>query len=212
MALKKGDFVELDFIGKVSATDMVFDSTIEAKKPAIICIGAGMILKSLDEKIEGKSIGDEFEVELKPDAAFGARNPQLMQLTSINAFRKQNVNPVPGLQLNIDGVLATVRSVSGGRVTLDFNHPLAGKAVKFWIKLKKQITDLSEELKVLCDGLNPEVKLKEKEIEISVDRKIPEKAAEIKVLQLKKLIPEINNHNIKFTTREKEKPVSEAPK
>lgn len=211
MALKKGDFVELDFIGKVSTTNQVFDSTIEAKKPVVICVGAGMLLKALDIALVGKDIGNEFEVELKPEDAFGQRNPKLMQLISLNAFRKHNVNPVPGLQINIDGILATIRSVTSGRVTIDFNHPLSGKAVKFWLKVRRQVTDVSEKLKVLCDGWKPEVHIKDKNIDISLDKKLPEKAADIKAAQLKALIPEIKEKDIKFTFRE-EKPTNAEPK
>jgi len=211
--LKKGDFVEVDFIGKVSSTNQVFDSTVDEKErgPVVTCIGSGMLLKAVDESMEGKAVGDEYEIELKPEDAFGLRNPKMMQLVPLNTFKQKGVYPTPGLQVNIDGVLATIRSVTSGRVTIDFNHPLAGKAIKFWVKIRKEITDVKEKLTALLKDWEPEITVKEKEIEIKVDRKLPPKAGEIKALQLKKLIPEIKDNEIKFISKAKEKKEEKTP-
>lgn len=198
MALKKGDFVELDFTGKISSNDQVFDSTKD-RGSVPVCIGAGMIFKKIDSALEGKNIGDEFDLELKPEEAFGARRSDLVQLTSINNFRKQNLNPMPGMQVNIDGTVATIRSVSGGRVTIDFNHPLAGKNLKFKIKIGKQITNATEKIKALLADWKGSVKEIEKGYEISLNIKLPEKIAELKVKQIKELIPEIKDKEVKFT-------------
>ncbi|MEM2874290.1 MAG: peptidylprolyl isomerase, partial [Candidatus Nanoarchaeia archaeon] len=181
-----------------------FDSTLEKKKPVIICIGAGMLLKAIDSALIERKVGDEFELELKPEEAFGARDPKLVQLTSLNIFRQHNINPVPGLQVTIDGALATIRSVSGGRVTIDFNHPLAGKVVKFWIKIRRQITDLAEKIKTLC-GQDTDVSVTDKTIEISVPKEIPEGVKELKVNQLKTFISEIQEKEIKFIIKEAKK-------
>ncbi|HKZ49389.1 MAG TPA: peptidylprolyl isomerase [Candidatus Nanoarchaeia archaeon] len=198
MAFKKGDFVEIDFVGKVSSNEQVFDSTIEKKAPAVVCLESGMLFPLVDKTIEGKNVGDEFELELKADDAFGQRNPKLVQLTNINVFRNQGLNPVPGLQVNIDGMIATIRSVSGGRVTIDFNHPLAGKNLKVWVKIRKLVTDAKEKLIALLKDWNPSIEIKEKTIEIKMDRELQGPVADIKIKQLKDLIPEIKDKEIKF--------------
>jgi FKBP-type peptidyl-prolyl cis-trans isomerase 2 len=214
MTLKKNDFVELDFVGKIVVTGQVFDSTIERKEPVVTCIGSGMLLKAVDESLEGKSIGAEYEIELKPEDAFGQRNPKMMQLIPLQTFKEKGVYPTPGLQVNIDDILATIRSVSGGRVTIDFNHPLAGKALKFWIKINKQITDVKEKLSALLKEWEPEIDVKEKEIDIKINKKLPEKAGEIKSNQLKKWIPEIKDKEIKFLEKsaQSEAKASAAPR
>jgi len=198
MAFKKGDFVEIDFVGKVSSNEQVFDSTIEKKAPAVVCLESGMLFPLVDKTIEGKNVGDEFELELKADDAFGQRNPKLVQLTNINVSRNQGLNPVPGLQVNIDGMIATIRSVSGGRVTIDFNHPLAGKNLKVWVKIRKLVTDAKEKLIALLKDWNPSIEIKEKTIEIKMDRELQGPVADIKIKQLKDLIPEIKDKEIKF--------------
>jgi FKBP-type peptidyl-prolyl cis-trans isomerase SlyD len=201
MTLTKNDFVEVDFVGKIVATGQVFDSTIEQKKPVVTCIGSGMLLPAVDISLEGKSVGQEYSLDLKPEDAFGQRNPKLMQLVPLQVFKEKGVYPTPGLQVNIDGVLATIRSVSSGRVTIDFNHPLAGKALNFWVKINKQIIDVKEKLTALLKEWEPEIDVKEKEIDIKISKKLPEKAGEIKAAQLKRWIPEIKDKEIKFISK-----------
>jgi len=53
---------------------------------------------------------------------------------------------MPGMQLNIDGVVGTIKTVSGGRTLVDFNHPLAGKELLYKVKVNKKIIDDKEKL------------------------------------------------------------------
>src|SRR3989344_7080548 len=159
--LKQNDFIEFVFIGRVKATNQIFDLTLvdvakkegvfdeqREYKPMAAVLGSGMLIKGFDKALEGKEIGEEFEFDVPPEEAFGQRNPQMVQLVNANKFKE--FRPIPGLQVNVDGVLATVRSVSGGRVTIDFNHPLAGKVLHYWAKVLRKITDLKE--KILAVG------------------------------------------------------------
>ena len=159
--INKNDFVEIEFTGK--SNNQVFDTTNpdEAKKiglqnpeivrPLIISVGNQMILQGLDEELEGKELDKEYSVYLDPEKAFGKRNPNLMRTYSLSHFTKQNINPYPGLSLQLDNVIARVISVSGGRVTIDFNNPLAGKPVDYKFKIIKKITDDKEKINSLQD-------------------------------------------------------------
>lgn len=159
--INKNDFIEIDFTGK--SNDKIFDTTkpneaeemglqnAEEIKPLIISIGNQMILKGIDEELEGKEIGKSYSIHLTPEKAFGPRNPQLLKTYSLNHFRKQNMNPYPGMALQLDNTVARVLSVSGGRVTMDFNNPLAGKEVNYNIKIIKKITDNKEKINALQD-------------------------------------------------------------
>ena len=68
---------------------------------------------------------------------------------SLNLFKEKKINPYPGMQLNLDGQVATVRSVTGGRVIVDFNPMLAGKEIHYWIKPLKIIKDTVEKAKAV---------------------------------------------------------------
>src|SRR3989344_4999262 len=120
MAIKKGDFVEIEFVARLKDEKLVFDTTSAdvAKKegvfsenmtyaPVIVCVGEQMVLKGLDEALEGKNIGS-FSAELSPEKAFGKKDSKLLQLIPRQKFIEQKINPVVGLQVNIDEVVGMV--------------------------------------------------------------------------------------------------------
>ena len=149
--IKKHDFVEIEYTGKLKEDNIIFDTTDEktAKEnnlhsntdygPVIICVGEEQILKGLDKNIEGKEIGKEYNVDIKPEDAFGSKNAKLIQLIPTSKFKQQKIQPMPGMQLNIDGVVGTVKTVSGGRTLVDFNHPLAGKELLYKIPVYQTV-------------------------------------------------------------------------
>src|SRR3989338_9153149 len=155
MALKQNDFVEFTYTGSFK-DGTIFDTTDEetAKKNGLynqdmkygskVCIlGKGVFLKGLEQVLIGKETG-KHTIALTPEHAFGQPDSKLRQLLSTGQFRKQDINPRPGLQVNIDGVVGLVRTVSGGRTLVDFNHPFAGRDVIYDITVQKVITDTKE--------------------------------------------------------------------
>lgn len=161
--MKDGDFIEIEFVGKVRESGEIFDLTDEklAKEkgifnpktkygPITIILGAGHILKGLEKEIEKLKVGDKKKIELEPKDAFGVRSPNLLKVFPLNQFKKQGMLPVPGqfitLQNNVKG---RVLSVSGGRVRVDFNNPLAGKSLEYDIKVNKLVTDKKEQIQAV---------------------------------------------------------------
>ena len=116
VTVKKNDFVEIEFTGKEN--DNIFDTTNleEAKsiglnaevKPIIVCVGKEMMLKSLDDELEGKEVGKKYSIHLMPEKAFGKRNPSLIKLIPMRVFREKNMNPAPGMVFQFDNQLAKV--------------------------------------------------------------------------------------------------------
>jgi len=179
MVLQNKDFVEIEFTGKIKDGN-IFDSNIKKDleklheghehaveaKPVIVCLGEGMFLKAIDDFLIGKELGD-YKIELSPEKAFGARLPQLVQKVPMKLFSSQKLNPFPGAVFNFDGRAARILSVSGGRVMVDFNHPLSGKNVSYEIHVLRKVEDLNEKIKAFIDFVF------RREIKFSVqDRKI----------------------------------------
>jgi len=77
----------------------------------------------------------------------------LLKLIPLTAFKEQKINPQVGLVLNIDDAKGIVRSVSGGRVIVDFNHPLAGKEVIYKIKILKKLEKIDDKINALNEFL-----------------------------------------------------------
>jgi FKBP-type peptidyl-prolyl cis-trans isomerase 2 len=155
MAIKKGDFVELEFIGRNLGNNEVFDTNVleEAKKanpdmkevrPLVICVGQGMVVKGFDESLEGKEIGKKYALKVEPEKAFGKRYSNLIKLVPMKFFLQQKIYPQPGMTLALDDALVKVISVSGGRVMVDFNNPLAGKEIEYEFTIKRTVEDARE--------------------------------------------------------------------
>ncbi len=162
--VSKNDFIEIDFTGKVFGTDEIFDTTVldiakKAKfnidnlKPTILSVGKQMILPGLDNDLEGKEIGKSYSVDIKPEHAFGKRNPQMVRMIPIKQFIEQKIYPQKGMQLSLDGQVAKVLSNSGGRVLVDFNNPLSGKQVTYDYKILRKISDSKEQINAVQDFL-----------------------------------------------------------
>lgn len=157
--MKDGDFVEIDFVGKVKDTGEIFDLTDaeEAKKagiyekehaygPILVVIGSKSVVPGVEEKLKEMSVGEEKEFELNYEKAFGKREPKLVQIIALNKFYQQKLNPVPGAFVQIEGRTCRIQSVSGGRVRVDFNNPLAGKDVMYKLKIVKEIKEMKEKV------------------------------------------------------------------
>jgi FKBP-type peptidyl-prolyl cis-trans isomerase 2 len=163
MTLKEGDFVELDYTGKIKDNGLIFDTTeLDVAKAngihgadfskAIVKLGEGHLLKGLEDELIGKETGD-YTIELSSEQAFGKKNAKLIALVPTQNFLKQQVRPEPGLQVEIDGRVGVVKTVSGGRTTVDFNHPLASQDIIYDVKVHRVVTDKNEQLKALCKVL-----------------------------------------------------------
>ena len=111
-----------------------------------------MFLNAIDDFLIGKEIG-KHTIELTPEKAFGNRQPQAVQRMPMTVFREHNLNPIPGVQFNFDGKIGKVLAASGGRIMVDFNHPLAGKDVVYEINVLKKVDNINEKVKALNDFL-----------------------------------------------------------
>lgn len=187
MTLQKGDFIEIEFTGKLKSGE-VFDSNVREElekmhsghgheievKPFILCIGEQMFLKSIEDFLIGKNIG-EYEIELPPEKAFGIRSQKLIMKIPMKIFHEQKINPVQGEVFNFDGRIAKILSISGGRVIADFNNPLASKNVIYKIKVKRKIDNLNEKIKAMIIFLfrrEFEFEIKENKIILKIEQQL----------------------------------------
>jgi FKBP-type peptidyl-prolyl cis-trans isomerase 2 len=156
--MKDGDFILIDYVGRVKETGSIFGVTNEerAKKekvydprirygPLPVIIGAGFVFKSLENVLREMKVGEKRIVELKPEDAFGERKEELVKCVPASVF-KDSV-PSVGSYVSIENSRGRVLSVDGGRVKIDFNHPLAGKTLIYEIEVVKIVTEPEEKIK-----------------------------------------------------------------
>jgi len=208
--MKKNDFIEIDFTAKIKDGE-VFDSTLKKEleklhighehpinsKPFIFSLGNKMFLQSIDDFLIGKEIGKNYEIELAPEKAFGKRNPQLIKIIPLSAFKTQKYQPQVGMTFNFDGQIAKILSVSGGRIISDFNNPLAGKDVIYYISVKRKVVDIDEKVKSLIDFLfRKEFKFKINKTELEIILEESEKQYKQFIELFKDKFKEILNMNL----------------
>ncbi len=125
---------------KVEYTAFVDGELAEAPGPLVVAVGKSHVLKGLDEALQATDVGVQSEVVVPPEKAYGERNPELVRLVPMEVFRRQGVEPEPGMVVELDNLPCKVQSVSGGRVRVDFNHELAGKTITYEFKIVEELS------------------------------------------------------------------------
>lgn len=119
-------------------TGTVLD-TSKGAAPLVYLHGTGSIIPGLERALEGKSEGDELQVTVEPADAYGEYSPEL--LAQVDKALFEGVDDVQvGMQFHTAGPqgqaqIVTVREIEGNNVTIDGNHPLAGKRLNFDVKV-----------------------------------------------------------------------------
>jgi peptidylprolyl isomerase len=162
MVLQKGDFILIEYTAKVKETNEVFDTTNEetAKKehlhkegeiyePKLIVIGEGWMLKTLDETFPTMKLNKATTVEISPEKAFGARDPEKVKRVPLKQLLAKGINPAIGMRIEYGGKNASIRSIGAGRVLLDFNLPLAGKTLVYDVTVQKKLASKEDKMTAL---------------------------------------------------------------
>lgn len=134
---KKGDTAQVHYTGRLE-DGQVFDSS-EGGEPLEFEVGAGNVIAGFDEGVRGMTTGDKKRIEIEADDAYGQRIEALVQQIAregLNLDREPEVGMQLGLQLP-DGneIPVTITEVTADSITLDANHPLAGRKLIFDIEL-----------------------------------------------------------------------------
>ena len=136
-SIKSGDTISVEYTGKLDNGE-VFD-TSEGREPLTFEVGAGQLIKGFDEAVVDMSVGDSKTVTVTPEEAYGERREDLfismplgnvppdmtLEVGMMVQLTDKSGNPVP----------AIVTDIGAENVTLDINHPLAGKDLTFDIKV-----------------------------------------------------------------------------
>ncbi len=157
MAIEEGNFVKLTYTGRVG--DNVFDTTSEeiAKEegmynpqaeygPVTIRVGSHHVIIGLEEALIGKEVGDEGEVDVPAEKAFGEHDKTAVRSIQTSQFREK---PKVGMRIEVENREGVVVNVIGKRALVDFNHPLAGKTLTYQYKIEEKVEDATEQIRGL---------------------------------------------------------------
>lgn len=111
----------------------VFDSN-EGREALSFEVGAGQVIKGFDNAVVGMKNGESKTIIIKPDDAYGERNEEMVVKIPKTQFQGEEIKE--GMTVTSgQGMRATVVGMDENDITLDFNFPLAGKTLKFDIKI-----------------------------------------------------------------------------
>jgi len=140
--VQMGDVVSIHCIGKLKNGE-IFENTFDGE-PFVFQVGSPEVIPGLSEALIGMEEGEEKEVMIPSDKAFGPRDENLVRTIPKEAL-SIDVEPKEGLMLNLivdtpQGEMnfpATIVKVTDEELVLDLNPPLAGEDLLFQIKLLK---------------------------------------------------------------------------
>lgn len=134
---KSGDTVKIHYTGTLDDGTQ-FDSS-SGRDPLQFTLGSGQVIPGFDKAVEGMTVGDSKTVNIPAEDAYGHRHEQMVQEVPRTAL-PQDLEPREGMALQARGqdgqvLNLTVTAVGDESITVDGNHPLAGKALNFDIEL-----------------------------------------------------------------------------
>lgn len=138
MTIKTGDRVKIEYTGTLD-DGTIFDSSVDHGNPLEFEVGGGQVIKGFDDAVLGMKENEEKQFSILPADAYGQHDPTLVQKVPREVF-PQDAELVPGLLFEAglptgEKVPATITEVQEEIISVDLNHPLAGKRLNFKIKV-----------------------------------------------------------------------------
>jgi peptidylprolyl isomerase len=138
MSVKKGDKIKIEYAGMFD-DGTVFDESKKHGKPLEFEVGAGQVIKGLDEAIVGMNLNEEKKIRIEAASAYGPQRAEMVQKISRDQMPKgQEIKEGMVLAMTLQtGQQMPVRvvAVDEKEVTMDMNHPLAGKDLTFVVTI-----------------------------------------------------------------------------
>lgn len=134
---RQGDKVKVHYRGRLE-DGSEFDTSV-GSDPLVFMIGSGEVIPGFEEAATGMAIGEMKTFSIAPEQAYGPHRDELVVEMPAECF-PEDIVPEPGMQLKLvdengDEIPVIVIDVDEESVTLDANHPLAGKVLTFDIEM-----------------------------------------------------------------------------
>ncbi len=130
----------------------VFDSS-KGREPLTYLVGHGQMIPGFEQEMLGADVGEKRDFTLTPDRAYGERDEGAVQQIPRDQFPEEmeiEEGMILGAQSHQGPIQFTIVSIEGGSITVDFNHQMAGKTLKFSVEVVSVRKASSEEL---ADGM-----------------------------------------------------------
>jgi FKBP-type peptidyl-prolyl cis-trans isomerase SlyD len=147
MKVEKNKVVKFHYTLKDKETGEILDSSYQYGQPLAFLVGANNIIPGLERQMEGMEKGEKKTIEVKAEEAYGQVNPELIQKIPRSEF--QGIELQKGMVLQAQDPYGNVIPIkvvdfNDQEVTIDANHPLAGKDLVFEVEVV-DVRDATEE-------------------------------------------------------------------
>lgn len=136
--IKQGDLVKVNYVGKYESGE-IFDQSKD--QPLEFIAGQGMVVKGFDNAVIGMKKAEKKTVTIKSEDAYGISRLELVQEVPKEAFGDKVDQLKEGVTIGLNHpqapgqmMPAVIKKIAEDKVTLDLNHPLAGKTLVFEIE------------------------------------------------------------------------------
>ncbi|MFO8110251.1 MAG: FKBP-type peptidyl-prolyl cis-trans isomerase [Thermoplasmata archaeon] len=186
--MEDGDLIYIDFDIWVLPEDkgseeLLFRTTDEEKAhkheiydeetsygPRVVEIGRGMLMEGFEEDVKKAELEEERSVEIPPEKAMGNRDVGKIELFSKRELERKGVDVVVGEEVQLEDRSGTIIQTTAGRVRVDFNHPLAGKTLRFDYTIPSKAEELEEKVDAILEknygDAEFKIKIEEDELEV----------------------------------------------
>jgi peptidylprolyl isomerase len=152
--VENGKYVSVEYTGTLSDGE-VFDSNV-GRRPMEILMGAGQLIPGFESQLQGMALAEKKSFTVTPEEAYGQKDDRLMQSVS-----RSEVPPDMDIRVGMvvgfmapDGhkVPARIVQMDDEKLTVDLNHPLAGKSLTFEIAIVGISNVPTQEIEDGCSG------------------------------------------------------------
>lgn len=165
--MENGSIVHIDYDLYNAETEELIETTREevAKehdkfeesrtyKPLVTVIGDGRLIAGFESHLESADAETDYEFDIAPEDGYGERDPAQVETMSqdmlFRSVRDANSLAIGG-PVEIGGKTGVLQMVRAGRARIDFNHPLAGRTLRYNYRIVKVVEDRAEKVATLLE-------------------------------------------------------------
>ena len=183
--VESGDFVKVEFTGRVKSTKVVFATSDQeiAKKfniydektrygPIPLVAGQAFLLPGLDKQIIGLTVGEQKTVQVPTAEGYGEKQESLIKTYPQKKLKQSGIKIAKGERVKDNNRVGTIVSFKAGKVRVDYNHELAGEDLEFDVKVTDKVEDQKSKLFLLVSRYVPGMKEEDFKYESKSEKEI----------------------------------------
>tara|TARA_B100000282_G_scaffold169264_1_gene122540 strand:- start:98 stop:925 length:828 start_codon:yes stop_codon:yes gene_type:complete len=123
--------------------------------PMVCVVGTGNLIAGFEAALKDAKVGKEVEVEIAPADAYGEKDPAQVETISIDKLRRSVQDPNSlylGAPVTIGGRQGYLSYLAAGRARIDYNHPMAGKTLKYVFTVIKEVKNKEDKVLGLLES------------------------------------------------------------